>query len=65
MNKQWWHQFAYTNEVLAEAVLDKTSKSRKVTEVGGATLYHHGDEIETNSNQGVCVVPRKCQQMTL
>ena len=59
MNKQWWHQSAYTNEVLAEAVLDKTNKSRKLTDVGGATLYYHDDEIDANS---ICVVPGKRRQ---
>lgn len=37
--------------------MNKPGKSRKLTEMGGATLYHHGDEIETNSYQRVSIVP--------
>lgn len=42
------HSNTYSEQVLAEAVLDQSGKGWKAAEVRGATLYHHRNEIETN-----------------
>ena len=52
-------QSAYPEEVLAEVVLHQPGKGRKPTEVGGATFYHHGDEVKTNGYQRVSIMPKE------
>ena len=52
-------QSAYPKEILAEVVLHQPGKGRKPTEVGGATFYHHGDEVKTNGYQRVSIMPKE------
>lgn len=41
---------AHLEEVLAKVVLHQSGQARGGAQVGGATLYHHGDEVQANGN---------------